>query len=320
MPLNHYAINQVVKGKMASGSRPRFGQFGLIGVVGDALKYRPRPRARVASNLASDRIVYDAFIKTHRGASPETVAMLDESLSSQFHSTARKMGFHASDADMNRRLINIRKNKARYERYGMVIPPATRITPHPSIVPQYAHIIEFSLARLRSRYGVSIDDILIDPDLTQEYEHMARAAAPSLSSLDVRLAALYIRKTRYIAKDVENVVRSLRTSQIESAFSVVGTLRDLDPNLVPADLGLIELLERDQHLYVSRNENLRSAVQQIGSQSTLDFMANDFWRPNPDTLTLRVFAGKEFRKISVSQWQLRLIQEKRPVFNWPVAA
>jgi hypothetical protein len=227
---------------------------------------------------------------------------------------------HASDADLNRRLLNIRKNKARYSKHGIVIPPATKVTPHPSVVPRYAHVIEFSLARLHSRYGVSIDDILINPELAAEYEAMASAAAPGLSSLELRLAALYIRKTRFIASKDAGIVQSLDPERLESAFVDVGSLNSLKPSAVPGGEGMVEILEHNRHLYISRNEDLRAAVDQIASPSSLGFMSNEFWHPNPADLQIRVFAGRQFLKVSLSQWQLKLISEKKPVFNWPVTA
>lgn len=319
MVLNHYVINQIVGGKMVAGRRTRFGHFRLLNVVGDVLKNRPRPRAVVPFDLNSDQIVYKAFKRVYDGASAESV-LLDKSLASKFHSESRKLGFHASAADMNRRLLNIRKNPSRYSKHGIVLPKATKVTPHASIVPQYAHIVEFALARLRLRYGVTIDDILIDPDLAAEYEKMVATAAPRLTPLDVRLAALYIRKTRYIAKKSVELVASLDAKQMEGAFTDLGTVSQLSASAVADEEGIVEILENNRHLYISRNENLRSTVDQIASQSSLVFMANDFWQPNPSNLSIRVYEGNKFLKVPVSQWQLKLISEKKPVFNYPIAA
>ncbi len=255
MGLNHYLINQTVQGKMVPGSRPGFGQFGVLGLAANMLKFQPRPKAKVEFDIESDRQVFNAFLKVFDGASAESV-LLDRTLAARFHSTARKMGLHAPAADMNRRLINIRKNPARYKKHGIILPPATRIEAHPSIVPRYAHVIEFSLARLHSRYGVSIDDILIDPDLGLEYETMVLSAAPGLSPLEIRLAALYIRKTRYISKSREELVQSLPTEAIESAFHEVGSAVAMDLAAVPTGEGVIEVLDANKHLYISRSEDL----------------------------------------------------------------
>ena len=64
-----------------------------------------------------------------------------------------------------RRLLNVRKNSPRYRKHGIEISPTTKKEIHPSIVPEYAHVIEFALVKLRYRYGSSIDDILMDESL-----------------------------------------------------------------------------------------------------------------------------------------------------------
>ena len=106
-----------------------------------------------------------------------------------FAKRCRELGLDAADAFLNRRLINIRKNVRRYEKQGISITPATKSETHPSIVPKYAHVIEFALVRLRYRYGASIDEILLDPSLGEQFEKMALELAPDLSNVDLRLGA-----------------------------------------------------------------------------------------------------------------------------------
>jgi hypothetical protein len=320
MVLNHYAINQIVGAQMvATKGQTRFGNFGLLNVVGNLVKSRPRPAVKVSFDLEADRLILQAFSDVSDGASTEGV-IIDSSLASKFHSAARKLGVHASAADMNRRLFNIRKNPARYKRHGLEIPKATKSLPHPSIVPRYAHVIEFALTRLRYRYGATIDDILIDPALGAEYEQMAAMAAPGLSSMELRLAALYIRKTRYIPKNSEGLIESLNTRKIDAAFENLGAINQLTRKNLKEEEGLIEVLENDKYLYISRSADVRSAVDQISSDTTLKFMANDFWHPRPEKLSVRVLSVSRFLDVPISQWQLKLIGEKKPVFNYPIAA
>ena len=61
-------------------------------------------------------------------------------------------------------------------------------------------------------------------------------------------------------------------------------------------------------------------MEQITSKSTLEFMANDFWRPKPENIVLRMFEGEKFLKVPMTQWQLKLSAEKKPASNWPIAA
>lgn len=51
---------------------------------------------------------------------------------------------------------------------------------------------------------------------------------------------------------------------------------------------------------------------------SLQFMANDFWQPTPENIFLRIFPGGSYQKTSINRWQLKLISEKKPVFNYPI--
>jgi len=194
--LNQYAISKILGSKMTPVKQGRFGNFGLLGTTAEVL------RARQSSRLAhetmhfsydQDRLVVQAFEAVRQGAAPDAI-LWNRSLAQAFTKQCRELGLAAPDAFLNRRLINIRKNIRRYEKHGIMISPATKTEPHPSIVPQCAHVIEFALVRLRYRYGASIDDILLDPDLGEKFEGLASEIAPGLSSVDLRLGALYIRK------------------------------------------------------------------------------------------------------------------------------
>jgi hypothetical protein len=149
---------------------------------------------------------------------------------------------------------------------------------------------------------------------------MVRGAAPKVGYQEVRLAALYIRKTRNLKKDQKQMILSLPTPRIDEALKFVGTADNIDLSLLPAAEGLIDVLDGDSHLYISRSGDLHAAAKEIVSESSLRFMSNDFWAPKRDRMTIKVFAGHSFMKIPVSQWQLKLISEKKPFFNWPVAA
>ncbi len=191
--VNQYAISKILGSKMTPVKRARFGNFGLLETTAEALRARQASSpSSAATNFSyeEDRLVVQAFEGVRQGAATDAI-LWDRSLALAFAQRCRQLGLEASEAFLNRRLINIRKNIRRYEQHGITIAPATKKETHPSIVPQYAHIIEFALVRLRYRYGASIDDILLDPDLGEKFEHLASELAPGLPDVDLRLAPLH---------------------------------------------------------------------------------------------------------------------------------
>ena len=146
-----------------------------------------------------DAVVVQAFEDVRQGAATDAL-LWDRELADAFYKRCKKLGLNAPDALLGRRLITVRKNIRRYEKHGITISPATKKELHASIVPQFAHVIEFVLVKLRYRYGVSIDDILLDRKLGEMFEMQASRLAAGVSAMDLRLGALYIRKMSKLQK------------------------------------------------------------------------------------------------------------------------
>ena len=318
--VNQYAISKTLGSKMTPVKRARFGNFGLLETTTEAL------RARHASNPSretrdfsykEDRLVVQAFEDVRRGLAPDAI-LWDRSLARDFARRCRQLGLDASDAFLNRRLINIRKNVRRYEKQGISIAPATRSDTHPSIVPQYAHVIEFALVRLRYRYGASIDEILLDPSLGEQFEQMALELAPNLSNMQLRLGALYIRKTRNFEKKDSARIEGLDLEVVDKAWSEPVSLASVNPANLPSSPGLLELKEEGRYLYISRNNDIRPAADQMRSGSAFDLVANGFWTPRLDKITLQFITGATVGDINVGVWEKRLIRDREPIFNWPI--
>lgn len=319
MALNFYAVNKILGGTMVPAGRQQFGGFGTMRAVGDMLRHRPRKPKSVPVTMEMDRLVAEAFEQVREGKSPERI-LWDEKLAGRFHAAARRLGVHAPAPQLDRRLINLRKNPARYRRRGIELSATEVRDPQPSVVPQFAHALEFALVRLRNRYGASIDDILLDPDLVREYEGLARRVAKSLTSRELRLGALYIRKARHVERGELSLFGHLDSAALERQTKSLGTLSAVSPASVRPSAGLIEVLERDQYLYVSVSNNLQAVVREFVSGPTLRVMANHLWTPERSRIGLRIYEGADFDRTDMRRWQLKLIQEKEPVFNWPVAA
>lgn len=318
--LNQYAISKILGSKMTPVKQARFGNFGLLETTAEALRVRQAsnpPSAATHFSYDEDRLVVKAFEDVRQGAATDAI-LWNRSLARIFAQRCRQLGLEATDAFLNRRLINIRKNIRRYEKHGISISPATRSEPHPSIVPQYAHIIEFALVRLRYRYGASIDDVLLDPDLGEKFEYLASELAPGLSDVDLRLGALYIRKTRHFEKKDLTKIEGLNVEVVEKAWSKPVSLAAVNPANIPSSPGLIELMEKGRYLYISRNEDIRPAVGQLRTGKAFDLVANGFWTPRLEEITFQFVLGAKVGGIGVGVWERRLIRDREPIFNWPI--
>ena len=71
-------------------------------------------------------------------------------------------------------------------------------------------------------------------------------------------------------------------------------------------------------MYICRHDDLHAAVARFGDGRVFQAVANHFWTPDLGNIKLRIALGRELRGVSTQDWALRLIQERGPVFNWPV--
>ena len=317
--LNQYALSQSLGSKMRPVNTPQFGNFGLLATTVESLQAREfqgEPVCTAHFGYAEDRVVVRAFEAVRQGFAPD-VLLWNKEIARTFCQRCRELKLDASDAFLVRRIINIRKIKKQYEKQDIRILPATVRDPHPSVLPQFAHAIEFALVKLRFRFGASIDDILLNPFLSDKFESLALGVAPQLSSQDVRLGALNLRKSRFLRKN-DQAAASLDLANLDASCSSPVPLSHVDESDVPEDPGLIELREGQRFLYVVSNDSLRPTVHQFLSGNAFSIMESSFWKPSLDEITLQFIVGEKCQGVAMDRWERRLIQAKEPVFNWPM--
>ena len=318
--VNQYALSQALGSQVRPIRATRFGNFGLLETTATALQARHTiPQRSKAEHLsyAEDEVIVRAFEAVRGGAAPDAI-LWDTDLSSRFYQQCQALGVLAPPVVLGKRLINVRKNQARYKKRGIVISPTTKSEPHTSALPQFAHVIEFALVRLRFRFGASIDEILLDPELAKQFERHAHDIAPEATSQELRLGALYLRKTRFLNKQEKAALASLNSSELDEDFTSPTKLSEVAKLAPPDAPGLIEVRDEKRFLYISRNESLLSAIRSFESGKAFSIMANNFWTPQLDHITLQYVAGDEFHGETASKWEKRLIYEREPVFNWPM--
>ncbi len=319
--LDQSVISKILGSKIKPVGPVGFGNFASVSTTeeiqkalrGDGRSVEPR-----AFGYEQDAIVVHSFDEVRDGASIDEL-LWNKDLASSFVARCRELGLDAPQSVFIRRLMIVRKNAARYREHGIAIRPTTQKGILPRIVPEYAHVIEFALVKLRYRYGSSIDDILMDRFLGDKLEDLVRQIAPSLSSRDVRLGALYIRREREMKKRALEKMNALDLAAIERAWKGVIHLSEVRPDEIPVSPGLVELKDEDRYLYIARNSDIRSAVRQLSTGDAFRLMAGSFWKPRLETITLAFAPGQRIAGASIESWQRKLIHDRNPVFNWPMA-
>jgi hypothetical protein len=151
--LNQAAISKLLGSEMRPVKGTRFGGFGVLATTAATLKALRQSESESAArkfNLDEDRLVARAFEDVRDGASPDSL-LWDKDLARRFVERCHELGLVFAAALLVHRLLRIRNGAKEYARRGVKLSPTTRKEPHVSIVPQYAHVIEFALVRLRYR-------------------------------------------------------------------------------------------------------------------------------------------------------------------------
>ena len=318
--LDQVAISKLLGSKLKPIERVGFGHFSSLSTTEEiqkALLGGGQGGQTPSFTYREDAVVVQAFEDVRDGAPIEEL-LWNKDLAASFVERCRQRGLEAPRSDFIRRLMIVRKNSARYREHGIAIGAATRTTIHPRIAPEHAPVIEFALVKLRYRYGSSIDDILMDTLLGDKFEGLVHQVAPALSSRDLRLGALYIRKDRELKKNALEKLKVLDLSVIERTWTGVVSLSKVRPEEIPSSPGLIELKEEDRYLYIAHNANLHSAVSRLRTGDAFRLMASSFWRPRLETMTLAFAAGRRIAGASIETWERKLIHDRNPVFNWPM--
>jgi hypothetical protein len=317
--LNQYSLSQLLGSKMKPIKAPTFGHFGLLETVAETAKASFTPdKPRRNFTLHQEKLVVRAFEETREGLPPEGL-LWNTNLRKRFLAACQKSGLDFLPEDLIRRLQAIRKNPKKYREVGIIITPTTREESFPSILAEYAPIVEFAVVRLRYRYGVSIDEVLIDSVLGNELEKAVRAYVPAVSAQQIRQAALTLRKTRFFPRTGHNAFRRLRTQRLEGLWSPTQTLGSLDLTALPDCAGIVEIRETSRDLYISRNENIHGMLGLLAGKHAIAMMTSSFWSPNFEKINARFIPASTLESGDLERWELKLLYERKPVFNWKAA-
>jgi hypothetical protein len=311
--INHVALAKTFGARLSSVVKPGFGGFATLGTVGLAEVLKPVEKDRV--DPEEDVLVAKAFEETRSGLAPDVV-LSNPPLKKKFIERCRQFGVEASSVAISRRLLGYRKSPIP----GIKLSETTAesdANPRP-----YLHAAEFAYIQTKYRFGVSIDDLMVYDDAAVYFVTLAERITPGGRAFDYITAALYLRKTRNFKKDEAEILRKIQTADVEPRFRTVSTMDSLKVENIPEKEGIFLFSEKtaskDRPLYIGSDVNIRNGVEPFLDLSPFKSVANHFWHPRPETITLRIAALHDFEGIPTRSWALKLIHDREPLYNLPV--
>jgi GIY-YIG catalytic domain-containing protein len=241
-----------------------------------------------------------AFERVNYGYSPDRV-VADPDLNGVFLEECRRLGLAGSSADLNRALLNLRKQ-------GGLRGLKSKRSSFPN-EDQYRFAAEIAARFLERRDGLSLDAIISDPAHALEFDELAARIAPGYGPVDYRWAALNLRKSRRLKPEI--IGRALPAEEIR-----LWEIRDIDLSKLPDRQGLYVFLSSKDALYVGEAENLQNRIRKHLDHSDNRGLARWLWQEGGDAMHIEVHVLAATISTRVRRaLEMELIRSRDPVFN-----
>jgi len=247
-------------------------------------------------------LVFESFLRTRDGHSPDAV-IADPALNAQFLSACRELGARETDFTLNHCLYNLRKR--------------SRLKGHPTTKrvrlrhqDEYDFAAEIAARFLERRRNTTLDRVICDPVLAQDFDKLAQELAPGFTSFEYRFTALSLRKVRRLRPEV--APKLLPPTRVES-FPVAG----LDLNRIPGEQGIYLFTYTGEGLlYLGEARNLRDRIRKHLDHSDRKDLARWLWEHGVENLYLEIHVlPPDTTNAARKAVELELIRSRRPRFN-----
>jgi site-specific DNA-methyltransferase (adenine-specific) len=243
--------------------------------------------------------VVDAFQEVGSGWSTDRV-VADPELNARFIDACRRRGLDDAAVDLNLRLLNTRKRG--------LLPRGARRTRVPN-QDGYIFASEIAIRSLERKHQTTLDRVLCDPVLAQEFDAVASAIAPGFSAMEYRWAALRLRKSSRLKPEI------LGRAVPPKVFGPIA-VPELDLSAVPGEQGVYVLTSRDKVLYVGEAQNLRARLKKHLDHSDNKLLARYIWQCGHNELMIEYHVLPKGTRTDVRKAiELELIRSRRAEFN-----
>jgi len=241
-----------------------------------------------------------AFGEVREGFSADRV-IADPKLDKRFLHRCRELGLRGTDYELNWALLNARKGGDM-----SLLPKTKRYTVKETDEFDYAS--ELAVRHLQLTKDVSLDRVICDPELAEEFDNYARQLAPGRTSLEYRWVALGLRKAGRLSKDVADAIEV-------PELTLVSKISRLKLSVLPETSGLYLFSSSDGPVFLSQTDNLRHRIEKHITYSDSRGLPMWLWDGGPLDLSVAEMPG--VAKAKRQQTEVLLVRELHPRMNLP---
>jgi hypothetical protein len=226
------------------------------------------------------------------------LVVADPELDRKFLRRCRELGLAGTDYDLNWKLLNARKNSLLSE-----VPQAKRFSvKNPD---EFEYASELAVRHLQRTKNVSLDQIICDPELAQEFDDFAKLLAPDKHSpLEYRWVALGLRKAGKLPRGKAADVGPPSLTHLSSIAT----------SLLPKTGGLYLFSIGEQPVFLSQTDNIRQRIERHMDVSHSRGLPEWLWDRGPLELSIAEMPGVV--RTARESAEMSLVQQLHPVLNF----
>lgn len=299
---------------MVPGARARFGGLGKLPTVASMIESRRPVAVEVGFHESDDQVIRKTFERMRDGLAVDRF-LADPALARKFAQQCVDLGIKRSHADINRRLLKMRKASG-----GGLLAPTSNSPKHRGLADRFGFGVESAIVKLHLRHGASVDDVLADVELGEVFEKTARRLSPGGRPVEYRVCALQLRKRRHLTPQMRSLFDNMDPTEAQHSFVEFSHRRGVSAASELRVPGLILLSEAETPLFLGRFSRLSTGLDRLGDERVVSKLAEDSftWKPNMKSVRVEYAVASSLRAGNLQAWELRLIQAWRPAFNLPI--
>lgn len=243
--------------------------------------------------------IIQAFGEVRKGCSSDRV-VADPVLNRQFLRRCRELGLSGTDFELNWTLYGARKSGLMSD-----LPKTKSYTV--SETDEFDYASELAVRHLQLTKDVSLDRIICDPDLAEEFDRYAMRLAPGFTPLQYRWVALGLRKAGRLRKELAGKV-------LIPTLEPVGGIAQLKTSSLPKTAGLYLFSSQKQPVFLSHTDDLQHRLERHLDVSKALGLPDWLWDKGPLDLSVAAMPGvlKGLRQVA----ELALVKDLQPILNY----
>jgi site-specific DNA-methyltransferase (adenine-specific) len=175
-------------------------------------------------------------------------------------------------------------------------------------IDEFEYASELAVRFLEEQKGASLDRVICDPELAEEFDRYAARLAPGFTPLQYRWAALGLRKAGRLTGGAEASIHM-------PDLKLLGKANSIKISTVPNSGGLYLLSSEKDRVFLGQTDSLRHRIERHMEVSASEGLPDWLWDTHSDPLRISVASLPDIGRTTRQKIELVLVKKWKPVLN-----